>query len=51
MVRGPKDLLSRRQFDEITRVHHSYTVRNVRDHRKIVRNEQHGEAEFLAQFS
>jgi len=36
MVRGSKDILSRRKFDQITRVHYSYTVRNVRDHRKIV---------------
>ncbi len=51
MSRPSKQVVLRRQFDQGSGVHHGDPVGNVRHHRQIMRNVQHGETKLGAQFS
>ncbi len=46
-----KNFRRRSHFDQAARVHHSDAVRHLRDHGKIVGDEQHRQRKFLAQLA
>ena len=44
-----KNLISRTDLNQVSRVHDRNSIGDIRNHRQIVRDEKHGEAEFVAQ--
>ena len=46
-----KDFLGFTILDDFPLIHHSDVIRNVADHREVVGDEDHGEAEFSAQLA
>jgi hypothetical protein len=45
-----KNVVFRTQFHQVSGIHHSNAVGNLRDNREIVRNKKHGQAKFGPQF-